>query len=154
MSHFRTREQDEVDLVLENRRGRIVGIEVKAAVTLRPKDFSGLKKLQEAAGDKFIQGFVRQDHDRATPFSETTRAVAEWKFLHEKPLFLPQGELPSYENITRTYEPRRSQDIEGVAYGPDRTRGHAQGPAGRPAPHGSARHAGVHSNDPARQQDD
>ena len=33
--HFRTREQDEVDLVLEDRRDRIVAIEVKAAATLR-----------------------------------------------------------------------------------------------------------------------
>ncbi|HEY5796773.1 MAG TPA: DUF4143 domain-containing protein, partial [Bosea sp. (in: a-proteobacteria)] len=75
LSHFRTREQDEVDLVLEDRRGRIVGIEVKAAATLRPKDFSGLKKLQEAAGDKFIQGLVLHDHDRVTPFSEKIRAA-------------------------------------------------------------------------------
>lgn len=75
LSHFRTREQDEVDLVLEDRRGRIVGIEVKAAATLRPKDFSGLKKLQEAAGDKFVQGLVLHDHDRVTPISEKIRAA-------------------------------------------------------------------------------
>lgn len=75
LSHFRTREQDEVDLVLEDRRGRIVGIEVKAAATLRPKDFSGLRKLQEAAGDKFVQGLVLHDHDRVTPISEKIRAA-------------------------------------------------------------------------------
>ncbi|KQY16820.1 AAA family ATPase [Rhizobium sp. Root73] len=74
-SHFRTREQDEVDLVLEDRRGRIVGIEVKSAATLRSKDFSGLKKLQEAAGDKFVQGVLLHDHDRVTPFSEKIRAA-------------------------------------------------------------------------------
>ncbi len=75
VSHFRTKEQEEVDLVLEDPRGRIVGIEVKAAATLRPKDFSGLQKLQAAAGDKFMQGVILHDHDRVTPFSEKIRAA-------------------------------------------------------------------------------
>lgn len=75
VSHFRTKEQDEVDIVLEDWRGRIVGIEVKAAATLRPKDFSGLQKLQAAAGDKFVQGVILHDHDRVTPFSEKIRAA-------------------------------------------------------------------------------
>jgi hypothetical protein len=75
VSHFRTKEQDEVDIVLEDWRGRIVGIEVKAAATLRPKDFSGLQKLQAAAGAKFVQGVILHDHDRVTPFSEKIRAA-------------------------------------------------------------------------------
>jgi uncharacterized protein len=70
LSHFRTREGEEVDLVIEDGRGRIVGIEVKAAATLRPKDFSGLRKLQEAAGDRFVRGLVLHDHDRITPVDE------------------------------------------------------------------------------------
>jgi uncharacterized protein len=70
LSQFRTREQDEVDLVIEDGRGRIVGIEVKAAATLKPKDFAGLRKLQEAAGDKFVRGLVLHDHDRITPVDE------------------------------------------------------------------------------------
>ncbi|MBV1702866.1 MAG: ATP-binding protein [Hyphomicrobiales bacterium] len=70
LSHFRTREGEEVDLVLEDRRGRIVGIEVKASAVLRPKDLNGLRKLQEAAGDKFVHGIVLHDHDRMTPFTE------------------------------------------------------------------------------------
>jgi len=75
VSHFRTKDQDEVDLVLEDTRGRIVGIEVKSAATLRPKDFSGLRKLEEAAGGKFVQGIVLHDHDRVTPYSEKIRAA-------------------------------------------------------------------------------
>jgi len=75
ISHFRTKEQDEVDLVLEDARGRIIGIEVKAAATLRPNDFSGLRKLQEAAGEKFVQGVLLHDHDRVTPYSEKIRAA-------------------------------------------------------------------------------
>jgi uncharacterized protein len=70
VSHFRTKEMDEVDLVLEDNRGRIVGIEIKAGATLRPKDFSGLRKLQEATGDRFLRGLILHDHDRVTPFNE------------------------------------------------------------------------------------
>jgi uncharacterized protein len=69
LSHFRTREGDEVDIVLEDQRGRIIGIEIKASATLRPNDFSGLRKLEQAAGDKFIYGLVLHDHDRITPIS-------------------------------------------------------------------------------------
>lgn len=75
ISHFRTKDQDEVDVVLEDARGRIIGIEVKAAATLRPNDFSGLRKLQEAAGEKFVQGVLLHDHDRVTPHSEKIRAA-------------------------------------------------------------------------------
>ena len=74
LSHFRTREGEEVDLVLEDRRGRIVGIEVKASAVLRPKDLNGLRKLQEAAGDKFVHGIVLHDHDRMTPFAKKLSA--------------------------------------------------------------------------------
>jgi uncharacterized protein len=69
MSHFRTRDGDEVDIVLEDPRGRIIGIEIKASATLRPKDFSGLKKLEQAVGDKFVYGLILHDHDRITPVS-------------------------------------------------------------------------------------
>jgi len=70
LSHFRTKEGDEVDFVLEDQQGRVVGIEVKASATLRRGDFSGLRKLEEAAGDKFARGLVLHDHDGPRPFSE------------------------------------------------------------------------------------
>lgn len=75
ISHFRTKEQDEVDLVLEDRRGRIIGIEVKASATVRPHDLRGLRQLQAAAGDNFVQGLVLHDHDRITPFGERLHAA-------------------------------------------------------------------------------
>lgn len=75
VSHFRTKDGDEVDFVLEDPRGRVVGIEVKASATLRRGDFSGLRKLEAAAGDKFMGGLLLHDHDRATPFSERIRGA-------------------------------------------------------------------------------
>lgn len=74
-SHYRTKDQDEVDVVIEDRRGRIVGIEVKASATVRSEDFRGLRQLQEAVGDRFVRGLVLHDHDRVTPFAEKLQAA-------------------------------------------------------------------------------
>lgn len=75
LSHFRTKDGDEVDFVLEDQLGRVVGIEVKASATLRRGDFSGLRKLEAAAGDKFVRGLVLHDHDSLRPVSETLSGV-------------------------------------------------------------------------------
>ncbi|WP_184377529.1 ATP-binding protein [Rhizobium sp. BK619] len=74
-SHYRTKDQDEVDLVIEDRRGRVVGIEVKASATVRPSDIKGLRQLKAATGDRFLQGLVIHDHDRVTPFDENISAI-------------------------------------------------------------------------------
>jgi predicted AAA+ superfamily ATPase len=73
--HFRDKEQNEVDLVLENSDGRIVGIEVKAAATVTGADFSGLRKLAEASGRKFALGLVLYDHDQTVSFGENLWAA-------------------------------------------------------------------------------
>jgi hypothetical protein len=75
LSHFRTKNQAEVDLVLEDRRGRIVGVEVKASATVRAGDFAGLRRLQDAVGPKFIRGLVLYDHDAVVPFGEKLHAA-------------------------------------------------------------------------------
>jgi predicted AAA+ superfamily ATPase len=56
--HYRDRDQHEVDAVLEDLSGRVVGIEVKAALTVRPDDFRGLRVLRDRLGDRFQAGFV------------------------------------------------------------------------------------------------
>jgi predicted AAA+ superfamily ATPase len=74
-SHYRTKDQDEVDVVIEDRRGRIVGLEVKASATVKSDDFRGLRQLEQAVGDRFVRGLVLHDHDRVTPFGEKLRAA-------------------------------------------------------------------------------
>ena len=64
ISHYRDKDQVEVDLVLERLPGEIVGIEVKASATARPGDFKGLARLKEAAGRRFACGIVLHDGDR------------------------------------------------------------------------------------------
>jgi len=69
-SHYRDKDQYEVDVVMEDRRGRVVGVEVKAAATVTSDDFRGLRRLAEAVGDRFAMGVVLYDHDRTVPFGE------------------------------------------------------------------------------------
>jgi uncharacterized protein len=73
--HFRDKEQNEVDVVIENADGKLVGLEVKAAATAGPDDFSGLRKLAAAAGKRFAAGYVLYDHDVVVPFGEKLFAV-------------------------------------------------------------------------------
>ena len=74
-SHYRDKDKNEVDLVLENRRGQIVGIEVKASATVSPNDFSGMRKLAKACGKKFVQGLVLYDNDQVVPFADNMFAA-------------------------------------------------------------------------------
>jgi len=58
LHHFRTHAGQEVDLVLEDARGRIVGIEVNAGATVSSSDLNGLRALAEVAGRSWVQGLV------------------------------------------------------------------------------------------------
>jgi len=60
---------------MEDRLGRIVGIEVKASATVRPSDFGGLRRLAEACGDRFVLGAVCYDVDTAVPFGPNLWAL-------------------------------------------------------------------------------
>lgn len=70
LHHYRDKDQVEVDVVLENDAGAIVGIEVKAAATVSAADFKGLRKIAEIAGDDLRVGMVLYDGDKVLPFGE------------------------------------------------------------------------------------
>lgn len=70
LSHFRTSAGREVDVVLEDRRRRVVGVEIKASSTLRAEDFAGLKELAACAGSDWIRGVVFYTGDTPLPFGE------------------------------------------------------------------------------------
>jgi len=55
LSHYRDHSKFEVDAVLENRSGQVVGIEVKAATTVGPDDFRGLRRLADRLGDPAVR---------------------------------------------------------------------------------------------------
>lgn len=59
MYHFRERGGGaEVDFVLERADGAVVGLEVKLASNIGPRDFTGLRRLRDVAGDRFVGGVV------------------------------------------------------------------------------------------------
>lgn len=73
--HYRDKDQLEVDFVLENAAGQIVGIEVKAAATVARRDFGGLERVAAATGDAFVQGILLYDGEQTLSFAENLRAV-------------------------------------------------------------------------------
>ena len=74
-SHYRDRDQVEVDIVLERGVSAVAGVEVKASATVRPADFRGLRKLQKIAGDRFTNGVVLYDGEMTVSFGDGLYAV-------------------------------------------------------------------------------
>jgi len=70
LSHYRDKDQDEVDIVIENETAGLVGIEVKAAATVNARDFKGLRKLADATGGALRLGLVLYDGEHTVPFGE------------------------------------------------------------------------------------
>jgi len=68
--HYRDKDQDEVDLVIEAGNGTLIGIEVKAGATVNAKDFRGLRKLASACSNEFRLGVVLYDGGKTLPFGD------------------------------------------------------------------------------------
>lgn len=75
ISHYRDKDQVEVDLVLENLSGDVVGIEIKASATIRSQDFKGLRLLRRAAGSDFVCGILLHDGDHIQQFENSLYAM-------------------------------------------------------------------------------
>jgi predicted AAA+ superfamily ATPase len=73
--HYRTDDHVEVDAVIEGRDGRIVGIEVKSAESVRRDDFVGLRHLQSRLGDRFHLGIVVYAGKTVASFGDRLVAV-------------------------------------------------------------------------------
>ena len=73
--HFRTQTGQEVDILLEDRAGRLVGIEVKTAASARSGDFKGLRLLSQELGDRFLRGVVLYTGQEIIPFAKNLHAI-------------------------------------------------------------------------------
>ena len=73
--HYRDKDQQEVDLVLERDDGAIVGIEVKASATVTGQDFGGLRRLAHACGARCKLGLVLYDGETSVPFGDRLLAA-------------------------------------------------------------------------------
>jgi hypothetical protein len=75
MSHYRSHDGVEVDLVLEDRAGRMVGVEVKASATVRPADTRGLRRLAERGMRRWTRGVLLYLGQQVVPFGERIVAL-------------------------------------------------------------------------------
>jgi len=73
--HYRTHTQREVDVVLEDRAGHVVGIEVKSSASLKADASAGMKDLAESCGDSFVRGVILYLGDEVVPFARQIHAV-------------------------------------------------------------------------------
>lgn len=58
LSHYRTQTNIEVDFILENRLGKLTGIEVKASSSVSARDFKAMRHLKETEPQSFQRGIV------------------------------------------------------------------------------------------------
>lgn len=73
--HYRDRDTREVDIVLERDDGMVAAIEVKASATVKAGDFSGLRALADACGERFAFGVVLYDSTDVVSFGDRLAAV-------------------------------------------------------------------------------
>ena len=73
--HFRSQLGQEVDIVIEDNQGYVVGIEVKLSASPSPKDFSGLKIMREHLKEKFVRGILIYTGHEVVPFGKNIHAV-------------------------------------------------------------------------------
>jgi hypothetical protein len=73
--HFRTSAGLEVDVVLENRRHEMVGIEIKSAATVTESDFRGLRGLGALVNKRLRAGILLYAGRELLPFGERMWAM-------------------------------------------------------------------------------
>jgi predicted AAA+ superfamily ATPase len=73
--YYRDADKYEVDVVIENSAGQLLGVEVKASATVKERDLRGLKKLSGLAGDQFTAGMLLYDGDETMPLGSNLWAA-------------------------------------------------------------------------------
>lgn len=75
LMYYRDADKVEVDMVIEDAAGGMVGVEVKAAATVTESDLRGLRKLAGLAGDQFRAGILLYDGVESVPLGNRLRAA-------------------------------------------------------------------------------
>lgn len=65
--YYRDADQVEVDFVIENAAGQLLGVEIKATATVKESDLKGLRKLASLAGEQFRLGVLLYDGQETLP---------------------------------------------------------------------------------------
>lgn len=74
-AHFRDKDGLEVDIVLEHSGGKVSGVEVKSASSVKSADLRGLRRLKDVAGKRFVCGIILYDGDVTVAFADDLFAV-------------------------------------------------------------------------------
>lgn len=67
--HFRDLRKKEVDFVLKNRNGKIIGVEVKARASIKQSDLKGMIELAKESKERFDKGIIFYGGDDVMPIS-------------------------------------------------------------------------------------
>ena len=68
--YYRDFDLFEVDVVIENAAGQLIGVEIKASATVNAGDLHGLKKLASVAGGQFKMGVLLYDGIETLPLGD------------------------------------------------------------------------------------
>ena len=69
--HFREVSGGEIDLILENRRGEIIAIEIKSSNRIKPEYLKNLNKFKQKMGDRVIKSILVYTGDRVEIVGDT-----------------------------------------------------------------------------------
>ncbi len=75
LMHYRDADKVEVDVVVENAAGQVVGVEIKSSATVKESDLRGLRKLAGLAGADFKMGVLLYDGDQILPLGHNIWAA-------------------------------------------------------------------------------
>jgi predicted AAA+ superfamily ATPase len=73
--HYRSQSGEEIDVVLEDRAGRVAAVEVKLAASVASHDLKSLISFREALGDRFVRGVIVYTGRELIPLSDRIFAV-------------------------------------------------------------------------------
>ncbi|MBQ7738272.1 MAG: ATP-binding protein [Desulfovibrionaceae bacterium] len=73
--YYRDADKVEVDIIIENRAGELIGIEIKGAASIGKDDLKGLKKFKSQVGDLCKMGLLLYDGAEILPLGEGLWAV-------------------------------------------------------------------------------
>lgn len=73
--YYRSASGREIDFLLENRAGYLVGIEVKGSSTVNSSDFKGLLEIKERMGKYFLKGIILYTGQNTVAFADNLYAV-------------------------------------------------------------------------------
>ncbi len=75
LMYYRDADKVEVDVVIENAAGQLVGVEIKSSATVKDSDLRGLRKLAGLASADFKMGVLLYDGDETLPLGNNIWAA-------------------------------------------------------------------------------